>query len=196
MFDPENYLIPDEELLPSTQKKFTYDYPMPCVTADIVLIAVDKDGKPWVLLIKRKNTPYRGSWALPGGHLDVDTDQTLLVTAERELEEETGIDVELYNISLKQLHTYGKIGRDERGRYVTVAFYGIIDRLIEPQHGSDASNAKWVGVDTAQGLSLAWDHNQILNKAFGHVVIDDHISTYWPDIDKKFKAVNPSDLED
>ena len=40
--------------------KFTYDYPRPAVTVDIVIVTRGK--KPRVLLIRRKNEPFAGSW--------------------------------------------------------------------------------------------------------------------------------------
>lgn len=44
---------------------FRYQWPRPAVTVDCLIYALD-EGKPWILLIKRKNDPFKGGWALPG----------------------------------------------------------------------------------------------------------------------------------
>ena len=78
----------------------TYEYPRPMVCTDIIIIAPDK-GKKKILLIKRKNDPFKGTWALPGGFVEMEED--LEDAAKRELAEETGITLS----SLKQFATYG-----------------------------------------------------------------------------------------
>lgn len=44
---------------------YRYRWPRPSVTVDCLIYALD-EGTPWILLIKRKNDPFKGSWALPG----------------------------------------------------------------------------------------------------------------------------------
>lgn len=44
---------------------FRYRWPRPSVTVDCLIYALD-EGAPWILLIKRKNEPFKGGWALPG----------------------------------------------------------------------------------------------------------------------------------
>ena len=66
---------------------YTYEYPRPALTADIVLFNLDKSE---VLLIKRGNDPYKDCWAFPGGFFDM-TDRDIEHTAARELEEETSL---------------------------------------------------------------------------------------------------------
>ena len=46
---------------------YRYRWPRPSVTVDCLIYALD-EGTPWILLIKRKNDPFQGSWALPGEH--------------------------------------------------------------------------------------------------------------------------------
>ena len=68
---------------------YTYDYPHPAVTVDIVIFTiVDDDFK--VLLIQRDIEPFEGMWALPGGFVGLD--ESLRRAAWRELKEETGVD--------------------------------------------------------------------------------------------------------
>ncbi|CAN0245169.1 unnamed protein product, partial [Laminaria digitata] len=80
--------------------QYRYRWPRPAVTVDCLVYALD-EGKPWILLIKRKNDPCKGSWALPGGF--VDENESLDDAARRELEEETGVT----NRALVQTGAYG-----------------------------------------------------------------------------------------
>ncbi len=135
---------------------FTYPYPRPAVTADVVLFAV-RDGLE-LLLIQRRSPPYEGRWALPGGFLDLD--EELETAAGRELEEETGLRVR----ALEQLGAYGKVGRDPRGRTVSVAYLAFQwGAPPEADAGDDAREARWF---PARRLPpLAFDHRQIVRDA-------------------------------
>ena len=61
---------------------FFYDNPLPVVSTILM-----KDRM--VLLVKRKNKPYKGKWCLPSGFAE--TGESIQTAALRELEEETGI---------------------------------------------------------------------------------------------------------
>ena len=52
---------------------FSYPYPHPAVTTDVVVFAI-RDGHLNILLVKRGNPPFEGCWALPGGFLNIDED--------------------------------------------------------------------------------------------------------------------------
>jgi 8-oxo-dGTP diphosphatase len=137
--------------------KYTYDYPRPAVTVDCVVFGFD-EGDLKVLLIKRDLEPYRGKWALPGGFML--EDESLDDAARRELREETGLE-KLY---LEQLYTFGDVGRDPRGRVVTVAYYALVkltDHRVRA--ATDASSAAWFPV--SEVTKLAFDHNVILETA-------------------------------
>ena len=54
-------------------------------------IVTDKDGK--VLLVKRRNYPSKGYWALPGGR--VEYGESVTATVIREVKEETGLDIKV-----------------------------------------------------------------------------------------------------
>ncbi len=132
---------------------YLYKYPRPALTVDAVVFKkVDKDIS--VLLIQRKNAPYRGKWALPGGFVDMD--ETLEESVYRELQEETGIT----RVDLKQLHTFSSIERDPRGRTVSVVFWGILQSGETPQAGDDAALAQWFNLNNLP--PLAFDHKEIL----------------------------------
>ena len=127
------------------------------MTTDIVIFTI-RDDRLEILLIERQNPPYQGKWALPGGLVEEDED--LDVCAHRELEEETKV----AGLMLEQLHAFGALDRDPRGRLVTVAYYTLVhpDRL-HPEAGSDAANVRWFAVDALP--ALAFDHAQIIGMA-------------------------------
>ena len=137
----------------SRARKFTYDHPRPAVTVDLVIVSQDDD--PRILLIRRKNDPFAGMWALPGGFIEMD--ESLEDAARRELHEETGIQVD----RLKQLHTFGNPGRDPRGRTLSVVYWGVVDATaVEPQARDDAAEVGWHLL--RQPPALAFDHTEIV----------------------------------
>jgi 8-oxo-dGTP diphosphatase len=141
--------------------KFTYDFPRPAVTVDCVVFGFD-EGDLKVLLVKRDVDPYRGKWALPGGF--VHEDESLDEAARRELREETGIE----KTYLEQLYTFGDVGRDPRGRVITVAYYALVklaDHRVKA--ATDASSAAWFPV--ADVPRLAFDHETILDTALARL---------------------------
>lgn len=125
------------------------------LTVDILILA-SKGGQEHLLLVERKNDPFKGSWAFPGGF--VEDDENLETAARRELEEETGIQVD----ELTQFKAVGTPGRDPRGRTVTIIFFGAIetDQMDDAKGGDDAANAKWFPINNLP--DLAFDHKQII----------------------------------
>src|SRR5439155_669808 len=135
------------------KKTYTYKYPRPSVTADVVLVTTEDP--PRVLLVKRKNEPFAGKWALPGGFIDMG--ETLEETARRELLEETGVTVK----RLEQLHTFGDPGRDPRSRTITVAFFARVNPTrLKPAAADDALEVSWHSL--LRPPPLAFDHANIL----------------------------------
>lgn len=146
---------------------FTYKYPRPALTVDCVVFGFDpndRDNPLKVLLIKRLDEPFKGKWALPGGHVDVsDTGvgETPEQAAHRELSEETGLTVGY----MEQLYTFASPTRDPRGYVASVAYFALVktaDHTVTA--GSDASEAIWVSVNNIRREGLAFDHGDILKK--------------------------------
>lgn len=139
---------PNEQGLSLEEFLRDYDankYPNPSVTADIMVFwsekSLMKDLKGLkLLMIRRKNHPSIGWWALPGGFVDIREDAD--VAAKRELEEETG----LTDISMEQLGAWGNYNRDPRTRIVTIAYIALIQNKIQIQAGDDAEEAAWFDV--------------------------------------------------
>ncbi len=136
---------------------YTYEYPHPAVTADAVVFGFD--GKSLnLLLINRGIEPYKGSWALPGGFINMN--ETAEDGALRELKEETGVD----DIYLEQFHTFTAVDRDPRERVMTIAFLAFIRQDdYSVVAGDDAAKAQWYPVNKLP--ELAFDHKEIIQIA-------------------------------
>jgi len=129
------------------------------VTVDAVIFC-KHDSTLSVLLIQRKNPPFQGDWALPGGFVEEAED--LVKSCTRELKEETGLDVN--DRELRQVAAFGSPGRDPRGRTVTIAFTTELEgQPPEIKGGDDAAFARWWPVKELP--KLAFDHQQILDEA-------------------------------
>jgi 8-oxo-dGTP diphosphatase len=125
----------------------------PALTVDCVIY--DPQGR--VLLIRRKNEPHRGAFALPGGFVEVG--ETVEAACRREAREETGLEVG----DLVLVGVYSTPGRDPRGHTVSVAFIARLPEAVSPIAGDDAAEAEWVGDWRAH--KLAFDHAEILENA-------------------------------
>ena len=120
-------------------------YKNPCNTVDTLVFTYnDNNGKITInkiLLIKRKNHPSIGWWALPGGFVEYRED--LRAAALRELKEETGID----NIQTEQLKSYGEYDRDPRARIITTAYVALVpEGSLKAMAGDDAKEAEWFNI--------------------------------------------------
>jgi len=141
---------------------FTYRYPHPAVTTDIVIFTIRQDELK-ILLIKRALPPHRNQWALPGGFIKLE--ESLEEGAKRELQEETGVT----GVYLEQLYTFGRPDRDPRERVITVAYLALIP-ANEPEikAATDAEDVSWFGLKELP--DLAFDHKRILKMAHERLV--------------------------
>jgi len=153
----------------------------PSVAADLALVVDDttRDSKRHLLLlIRRKNKPFQNCWALPGGFVELDED--LEDAARRELSEETGI-ADLSHVPLVQVCTCGHPDRDPRGRVISVVYLArMSEGLLETRAGDDAADARYflfsdgvVWDDSGNRVSLAFDHDAIVWRVWGLVMVAD-----------------------
>lgn len=147
--------------LPEDASPEAYDpsqYERPSVTVDVVIFSLIEEAL-CVLLVKRKQWPFGGMWAIPGGFVRMD--ESLETAAARELAEETGV----RDVYVEQLYTFGDPDRDPRTRVITVAYFAIVpaDAVDEPVAGSDAADTGWFPVDDLP--ELAFDHAAIVDYA-------------------------------
>jgi len=122
----------------------------PLLTVDALIIF---EGK--LVLIRRRNPPFKDSFALPGGFVEVG--ETVEEAVIREAKEETGLDIEL----IKLLGVYSDPSRDPRGHTVSVCYLALGRGKLKA--GSDAKDIRLFGLNEIP--QLAFDHNIIIENA-------------------------------
>lgn len=159
----------------------------------ITAIFTVEQGVTKVLLVKRKNEPYKGDWTLTGGALYNNED--LEAGAKREILEKSGIE----NIEIEQFHTFGRVDRSSVMRMVAVAYVGVIDsnRVKIIRETTNTSNADWFPIDKIPGLGF--DHEEILTEALVYlqskIVSTDILKALFPheftlpEIQKTYEAI-------
>lgn len=120
----------------------------PLLTVDALIVF---EGK--LVLIQRKNPPFKDCFALPGGFVEVG--ETVEEAVIREAKEETGLDIKL----LKLLGVYSDPLRDPRGHTVSVCYLAKGSGTLKAD--SDAKDIGLFGLDEIP--ELAFDHNRIIN---------------------------------
>jgi len=128
----------------------------PLLTVDAVILYNSNH----IILIKRKNPPFKGDYALPGGFVDVG--ETMEEACIREAKEETNI-----NIQIKKLiGVFSKPDRDPRGHTVSIAYLCEPKTKNEiPRAQDDAADLEIVPLKKISHLKLAFDHKIIIKKA-------------------------------
>lgn len=116
-----------------------------------------------VLLVKRRNPPNEGRWAIPGGLVELG--ESVQSATIREIKEETGLDVKIERLLDVQtdLHT------DERSRIEY--HYVLVDYLARPLSGrlmlnSESSDSGWFTWDQVGGLSMSSGTRAVLKMFF------------------------------
>jgi len=137
----------------------------PLTGVDLVIFTI-RDERLQVLLAQRADRPgepYPRTWALPGGFIDVDRDESLEACARRKLAEKTGV----ASPYLEQLGSWGNNTRDPRGWSATHVYFALMpSEGIEPKAGGYATDARWHPVrDHGVKERLAFDHAEILATA-------------------------------
>jgi 8-oxo-dGTP diphosphatase len=133
------------------------------VAVDAIVFGYSKNDGVSVLLIKRKYPPFKDSWAIPGGF--VLEEESLEQAVQRELQEETGIEVNY----LEQLYSFGEPKRDPRQRIISIAYFALVKSMAYQQlkASTDAEDAQWFSINKLP--SLAFDHKKILQTAIERV---------------------------
>jgi ADP-ribose pyrophosphatase YjhB (NUDIX family) len=139
------------------EKRRQKAFNLPLLTVDSVLFTYHEKSLK-VLLVQRSSEPEIGKWGLPGGIVDVESDKDIESTAMRKLVEKTSVKPPY----LDQLETIGNQTRDPRGWSVTVAYTALIAHQNCEQHVSTVSDVRWVEINEALKMHLAFDHQNII----------------------------------
>jgi len=116
-----------------------------------------------VLLVRRGNPPAKGIWSVPGGAVELG--ETVRQAAQREVREETGLDVQIGEV----VGVVDFISSDVRGEteyhYVIVDFIGRNPRGML-RAGGDVSDVRWVSPEDMSSLPTTDSLEPLLEKVF------------------------------
>jgi 8-oxo-dGTP diphosphatase len=129
----------------------------PRLTVDCVI----SDAAGNIVFVKRKYDPFKGSFALPGGFVEIG--ETVEDACRREIREETNLELE----ALRLVGVYSQPDRDPRRHTVTIAFAARAD-LSRLKAGDDAEDA--VAIGDWRDHILAFDHRQIIDDALSGAI--------------------------
>jgi 8-oxo-dGTP diphosphatase len=122
---------------------------------------IPKDNNSKILLVRRKNDPFKGMLSIPGGF--VNEGETAEDAMMREAKEETSLVVKPIAI----LGVYSDPQRDPRMHTISVTF---VTRIVEGNEDArdDAAALQWINVEDEldsliQSKQIAFDHSKILN---------------------------------
>lgn len=122
----------------------------PQLTVDVVILCGGR-----IPLIRRRNPPFRGMLALPGGFVEIG--ETAEQAAAREALEETGLDIRITGL----VGVYSDPARDPRRHTVSICY--LAQGAGTPRAGSDAESVELF--DIASMPELAFDHNIMIADA-------------------------------
>ncbi|GAO43195.1 NUDIX hydrolase [Flavihumibacter petaseus] len=139
------------------EKRSFTSYRNPAIAVDLVVFGYHSEQLS-ILLLNRKEAPFKGRWTLPGAFLGLE--ETFRQVCQRILETKLGI-ADLY---LEQLYSFDQPNRDPRGRVLSVAYFA----LVNPDHyditaGEMANDVKWFSMEELP--RLGFDHTTIVQMA-------------------------------
>lgn len=151
-------------------------YNKPNLTVDAVILA-DNGDQMKLLVVERKNAPFKGKLALPGGFVNqFEIPYSALI---RELAEETSLNFlskkflsksknekNLFVSRGVELTARGGLGRDPRGWTVTIPYLFYLSKIQKVKAADDARRAFWIKLSDLP--ELAFDHGSILCEALAY----------------------------
>lgn len=135
------------------------------LAADCIIFkwANENNNDPRLLLIKRKNEPYKNKYALPGGFIN--PDEAIATGALRELKEETS----LVPVEFKQINVFTDPDRDPRGRVISFLHIGRVEDDAEAIAGDDAKEIHWLSEPIVNEIDIAFDHHDMIQFALPQI---------------------------
>jgi 8-oxo-dGTP diphosphatase len=154
-------------------------YRNPTPTVDTI---IQMDSR--ILLVKRKNDPFKGYLVLPGGF--VNEGERVEDAAKREVKEETSLNIELLDI----LGVYSDPTRDPRGHMMSTVFIAKIssnNEKVDAVAQDDAAAIEWISLEVINTRNVGFDHKRIISdyktwKTSG--------GTFWSSKDRDRSKVN------
>ena len=116
-----------------------------------------EEGELSLLLLQRNFEPSKGDWSLAGGF--VEEGESLDDAARRVVADLTGLD----DMYMRQVHTYGEVGRDPGERVLSTAYYALVNIKRYDRELVRAHNAFWVRLPEIP--HLIFDHDQMVADA-------------------------------
>ena len=130
-------------------------YRNPTPTVDTI---IQRDSR--ILLVKRRNDPFKGYLVLPGGF--VNEGERVEDAAEREVNEETSLNIELIHI----LGVYSDPTRDPRGHMMSTVFISKISShndKVDAVAQDDAAAIEWISLEVIDTRNVGFDHKRIIS---------------------------------
>lgn len=132
-------------------------YQNPSLAVDLVVFGYSKQNLS-VLLLNRKEEPFKDRWTLPGAFLQME--ERFKETCSRVLKTKLGMD----DVYLEQLFSFDEPDRDPRGRAISVAHYALVNPArVAIAAGSMANDVSWFNINELP--PLGFDHDIIFQQA-------------------------------
>ena len=134
-----------------------HSYKNPSLAVDLVVFGY-KERTLSVLLLNRKEAPFKDCWTLPGAFLQME--ERFRDTCSRVLRTKLGMD----DVYLEQLYSFDELERDPRGRAIAVAYYALVNpSQVAVSAGHMANDVQWF--DIKKLPKLGFDHGVIFEQA-------------------------------
>ena len=114
---------------------------------------IETDGK--ILLALRDNEPFKGTWCIPGGHIEFGEHPDEAV--KREVAEETGLDITDFSF----FNYYSEYYPDLEWHAIALIFLAKAEGTLKPQPG-EVRELRWVTPEEALALPLAFNHGDMI----------------------------------
>ena len=137
--------------------KAFHSYQNPSLAVDLVVFGYSKQQLA-VLLLNRKEEPFKDQWVLPGAFLQME--ERFRDTCSRVLKTKLGMD----DVYMEQLYSFDEPARDPRGRAIAVAYYALVNPArVAISAGNMANDVAWFNIKELP--QLGFDHHAIFDIA-------------------------------
>jgi len=131
----------------------------------VVLAAIVKNNK--ILLLKRKNRPYKGYWGMPGGKLHLE--ESIEECTVREVKEETGLDCTFSHIAAI---VHERVKESDTYTHAFLLFFAVVKTKTDKIKESDEGKIEWFPLKSLQpGRIIPSNYQMIKNhlKEIAHI---------------------------